>query len=108
MNDFILISRREYGKQDEGLNLEYLEKWQQWFAVLEQQQLLTRQVQHMDLTGRISGRYNSVQTGPYLEINESIGGIIFIRAVDYQHAMNIASNCPVLEQGGSIEVRMAI
>jgi hypothetical protein len=50
----------------------------------------------------------NVINGPYVEIKESIGGMIFVSAADYEEATEIAKGCPILEVGGNVEIRKAV
>jgi len=43
--------------------------------------------------------------GPYSETKEWLGGYYLIEAPSYDAAVEVARECPILEQGGSIEVR---
>ena len=43
--------------------------------------------------------------GPYAESKEAIGGYFAITAADVEEAAKIASGCPHLQHGGSIQVR---
>jgi hypothetical protein len=49
-----------------------------------------------------------VINGPYAEIKEAIGGMIFVKAADYDEAAEIAKGCPILEAGGNVEIRRAV
>jgi len=110
MSEFVLIFRRDYQTKEIQPNpeqmQEHLKHWQAWFGSLTDK--LTRPIQRIDQQGRISGQYNSVQTGPYLEVKESIGGLVFINAADYDQAVKVAKTCPVLELDGSVEIRMGL
>ncbi|MNY83060.1 YCII-related domain protein [compost metagenome] len=48
-----------------------------------------------------------VINGPFVEIKESIGGLVIIKAESYEDAVEIAQGCPILEFGGNVEIRMA-
>lgn len=48
-----------------------------------------------------------VSDGPYSEAKEAVAGLLLIRATDYKQAVAIASGCPFLAHGGSVEVREA-
>ena len=43
--------------------------------------------------------------GPFAESKDVIGGFSIIEARDLEQAAQIASGCPVLDIGGSVEVR---
>lgn len=46
-----------------------------------------------------------VLDGPFSETKEVVGGYFAISAADYEDAVKIASDCPHLAFGGSIELR---
>lgn len=43
--------------------------------------------------------------GPYPEAKEAIGGYFIVEAADLAEASRIATECPVLDHGGCVEVR---
>lgn len=112
MNDFVLIFRREYNtKESQPSEQEmqtYLKHWQDWFLSLAAQDLLVRPIQRWDTQGVVVTQDKLATDGPYSKANQSIGGLIVIKAEDYSHAREIARGCPVLELGGTVEIRMAI
>jgi len=112
MSEFVLLFRRDYKTKEIQPNQdqmqEHLKHWQAWFGGLAAGNKLTRPVQRIEQDGRISKQYNSVLTGPYIEVKESIGGLVFIQAADYDEAVEIAKTCPVLELDGSVEIRMGL
>ena len=40
-------------------------------------------------------KQNTVTEGPYAEIKESLGGLILVRAENYDDAVEIAKGCPI-------------
>jgi hypothetical protein len=48
-----------------------------------------------------------VSDGPYIESKEIVGGYSIVQADDYEGAMAVAKECPILEPGGggSVEIR---
>jgi len=110
MNEFLLIFRRDYTTAESQPSLEelneHLIRWQEWFGDLARTDKLARQLQRWDGKGRVIGKDKTVSNGPYTEIKESIGGLIIIRATDYQEAEEIAKGCPIFELGGNVEIRM--
>ena len=110
MKDFLLIFRRVYKAPevqatDEALQA-HLKHWQDWFRKLAAQDLLARPIQRWDPEGMVIWPDERITEGPYREANIAIGGVITIRAKDYEQAAEIARDCPVLDAGGSVEVRM--
>lgn len=49
---------------------------------------------------------NVVTDGPYSEAKESLAGFFLIRAETEAEAQKIASGCPFLPRGGSVELRL--
>lgn len=112
MNEFLLIFRRDYITKDAQPSPEqfqnHLKHWQDWFGSIAAQDKLARPIQRWDAKGSVLKPNNSITNGPYAEIKESIGGLIIIKAADYNEALAIAQSCPILELGGSVEIRMAV
>ena len=54
---------------------------------------------------RTGGGRTTTTDGPYSETKEWLGGYYLIEAPSYEVASEIAHECPILEQGGTIEVR---
>jgi hypothetical protein len=46
-----------------------------------------------------------VSDGPYAEAKDVVGGFSLIEAKDLAQAVEISKGCPILEVGGSVEVR---
>lgn len=102
MSEFILVFRN--GLQTSPLlfgedeQLMYRKHWQDWFLSLAARQQLARPVQRWDARGFV------VTAEDVLENQDTIDGLIFIRAADYDQAIAIAKDCPILERGGIVEV----
>jgi len=110
MGEFILIFRRDYKTASvqptpEKLQ-ESLKHWQEWFGKLAAEEKLARPVQRFDAAGKVLKSGGLVENGPYIELKESIGGLVIIRASSYEEAVEVAKGCPVLELGGNVEIRM--
>lgn len=109
MSEFILIFRRDYKTAELQPSPEQLQEqikhWQDWFTSMADNDMLSRPVQRLDSAGRLVGSDQSVSTGPYVEIKESIGGLVIAKANDYDEAVEIAESCPILELGGNVEIR---
>ncbi len=51
-------------------------------------------------------RKDEVLDGPYPEAKEIIGGFSIVQAKDYDHAVEVAKECPIMFMpGASIEIR---
>ena len=109
MNEFLLIFRRDFRTKEiqpspDQLQ-EHLKHWQEWYSDLAAQDKLARQLQRWDGEGRIVTPDKHVLNGPYAEIKESIGGLVIIKAENYDEAVAIAQACPILQLGGTVEIR---
>jgi len=81
-------------------------KWRAWIGDMKGRKQLTDVGMPLDRTGMvIAGAQKLVTDGPYTETKEVVGGFSIIEAWDLAQAVKIASGCPILEGGGSVEVR---
>ncbi|WP_278020471.1 YciI family protein [Flavobacterium ginsengisoli] len=112
MNEFLLIFRRDFKTKETQPSPEelrqHLQQWQNWFGSLAAQDKLARPLQKWDGEGKLVNSNKGITDGPFVEIKESIGGLIIIKAKDYDEATEIAQGCPVLNFGGNVEIRMAV
>ena len=53
----------------------------------------------------VRGKKRMVTDGPYIEAKELVLGFIIVRARDLEQAVELSTGCPMLEGGGSVEVR---
>lgn len=112
MNEFVLIFRRDFSTKETQPSPQELQDslklWQDWLGGIAAQDKLAKPLQRWDGEGKIVTANKSVLNGPYVEIKESIGGLIMIKAADYDEAVAIANECPILGLGGNVEIRMAV
>ncbi|WP_221392748.1 YciI family protein [Dyadobacter sp. NIV53] len=112
MEEFLLIFRRDLITREAQPSPEEMQSsikpWQDWLGGIAAQNKLARPLQRWDGEGRVVQQNRNVINGPYAEIKESIGGLIIIKAADYNEAAEIAKGCPILQLGGSVEIRKAV
>ena len=83
-----------------------MEKWVAWFKDLGAKGHLKEPGHPLEHTGKVvKGKQKIVNDGPYAEAKDVIGGYIVVEAKDLSHAVEISKGCPILEAGGSVEVR---
>lgn len=90
---------------------EALKPYQDWVAGIAAQDRLVAPPKRWDADGRVIRHHKNkdhVVNGPYAEGKESIGGLLLIRANDYDDAVAIAKSCPIIRYGAIVEVRMAM
>jgi hypothetical protein len=112
MNEFLIAIRRDLTSKDARPSPEQMQAaikpFQDWIGGIAAQNKLVSPPKRWDSDGRVVKPNNAVTNGPFVEIKESIGGLIMIKAADYDEAVEIAKGCPILQLGGSVEVRMAL
>lgn len=112
MNEFLLIFRRDSISKESQPSPEQMQAaikpWQDWIGGIAAQDRLVTPPQRWSAEGRVVKSNNMVTNGPYAEIKETIGGLIIVRAKDFEEAVEIAKGCPILEWDGNVEIRMAV
>jgi hypothetical protein len=53
----------------------------------------------------VNGKQKAITDGPYAEAKDLVGGFSLIEARDLDEAAELSKGCPVLERGGSVEIR---
>jgi hypothetical protein len=106
MSEFTYLFRgRQTSWSPEELQ-KHFEKWAMWFKELGAKGQLKDPGHPLEPAGKIvKGKQKVVNDGPYAELKDVVGGYIVIEAKDLEHAVEISKGCPILEVGGSVEVR---
>jgi hypothetical protein len=81
-----------------------MQAWRKWMDGISAKGQLKSPGQPLDDPGRVV-RKKAVTDGPYVETKDIVGGYSIIEARDIDQAAQIASGCPIVEGGGSVEVR---
>ncbi|MBA4053469.1 MAG: transcription initiation protein [Marivirga sp.] len=112
MNEFLIVIHRDVTSKDASPSPQQMQEaikpFQDWIGGIAAQNKLVTPPKRWDLGGKVIRQNSIVTNGPYAEIKESIGGMVLIRANDYEEAVEIAKGCPVLKWGAVVEVRMAM
>ena len=82
-----------------------MKKWRAWFDDMAKKGCLKSVGQPLEGAGKVVGAKKAVTDGPYAETKDVVGGYSLIEARDLGEAAQIASACPIIENGGSVEVR---
>ena len=83
-----------------------MEKWVAWFKDLGAKGHLKEPGHPLEHTGKVvTGKQKIVNDGPFAETKDVVGGYIVVEAKDLLHAVELSKGCPILEAGGSVEVR---
>jgi hypothetical protein len=83
-----------------------MERWVAWFKDLGAKGHLKHPGNPLQDTGKVvKGKQKTVHDGPYAEAKDIINGYISVEANDLAHAVELSKGCPILDVGGSVEVR---
>jgi len=106
MSEFTYLFRgREVSPSPEQMQ-KTMQKWVAWFKDLGAKGHLKDPGHPLEHTGKVvSGKQKAVNDGPYAEAKDVVGGYIVVEAADLNQAVELSKGCPILEVGGSVEVR---
>ena len=83
-----------------------MQRWMIWMRELDTKGHLKDRGQPLERTGKVvRGQQKSVTDGPYLEAKDLVGGFTLVEARDIDQAVELSRGCPILDGGGSVEVR---
>jgi hypothetical protein len=83
-----------------------MQKWVAWFKELGEKGHIKYPGHPLEDTCKVvMGRQKAVHDGPYAEVKDVVNGFTLIEAQDLAHAVELSKGCPILEIGGSVEVR---
>lgn len=111
MSEYVLLYRNTAEAREQAMGTPErsrasMVKWRAWLDDMTAKGQLKNVGLPLHVDGRVvRGPGRSVTDGPYAETKEVVGGFSIIEARDFAHAAEIASGCPILEGGGSVEVR---
>ncbi len=78
--------------------------WENWIGgIAAQGKFLSSEA--LDFTGKVLHADGAVTDGPYVEVEEIIGGYLLLKTTDLADALRLAEGCPALASGGKVEVR---
>jgi hypothetical protein len=111
MSEFILLYRATPDARRESMGTpekaqQNMQKWLGWMRDLETRGHLKDAGQPLDGSGKVvRGTAKDVVDGPYAETKDLIGGYSIVKADTIEQAAELAKGCPILDGGGSVEVR---
>jgi hypothetical protein len=106
MTEFTFLFRgRDYSGSPKQMQ-EYMMQWMAWFKSIEASGNMKDPGHPLEKEGKVvRGKQKTINDGPFAEAKDLVAGFIVVLAKDLNHAAEIASGCPILEVGGSVEVR---
>jgi hypothetical protein len=111
MSEFVYLFRIGAEEQREAMGTpeqaqRSMQVWLAWMRELEAKGHIKNPGQPLAPNGKVvRGSKKSVTDGPYVEVKDLVAGFIVIEARDLAQAAELATGCPMLDGGGSVEVR---
>src|SRR5579871_1082669 len=106
MNEFAFLFRGRQTAASPEQRQQHVEKWVAWFKELGAKGHLKDPGHPLENTGKVvNGNRKIIKDGPYAEAKDVVGGYIVVQAKDLGHALELSRDCPILEAGGSVEIR---
>ena len=107
MSDFLFLFRSERtvsNPSPEDMQRS-LQKWGEWIQGLSANGAF-KAGEPLDSGGKVvAGTKKLVTDGPFVETKEVVGGYLIVSAASLDEATIMSKGCPILEEGGSVEVR---
>jgi hypothetical protein len=106
MSEFTYLFRGRQTAASPEQQQKHIEKWAAWFKELGSKGHISNPGHPLEASGKVVNRNQKiVKDGPYAEAKDVVGGFIVVEAKDLAHAVELSKGCPILEVGGSVEVR---
>ena len=101
---FLFRGRAAFTSPEQGQK--HMEQWLAWFKELGASGHLKDPGHPLEGAGKVvRGKSKQVTDGPYAEAKDVVGGYIIVDTPDLARAVELSKGCPILEVGGSVEVR---
>ena len=82
-----------------------MKPWQDWLGNIAAQNKLVSPGNRLANEGYVVKPGDVITNGPYVEVKEAVGGYTIIKAESLEEATETSKGCPVLVNGGSVEIR---
>ena len=111
MSEFVYLFRASEAERREAMGTperaqRTMQVWMAWIRDLEAKGHLKDRGQPLERGGKVvRGKKKVVTDGPYAEAKDLVLGFIVIEARDLTHAVELSTGCPIVEGGGSVEIR---
>jgi len=111
MSEFVYLFRASEADQREAMGTperaqRSMQAWLAWMRELEAKGHLKDRGQPLDRAGHVvRGKTKAISDGPYVEVKDIVLGFIVVEAPDLEQASELSMGYPMLEGGGTVEVR---
>ena len=107
MSEYLFLYRGPSGDSASPEQMQQImQKWLAWFKDLGEKGHIKNPGQPLETGGKVvRGTAKSVHDGPFVETKDVVNGYTLIEAKDLDQAAELSKGCPILDRGGSVEVR---
>ena len=111
MSEFVYLFRASDQERRQAMGTpeqaqKSMKAWLAWIRELEAKGHLKNPGQPLQPDGKVvRGSKKMVTDGPYVETKDLVLGFIIVEARDLAQAVELSTGCPMLEGGGSVEIR---
>ena len=111
MADFVYLFRSSEAGRREAIGTperaqRSMQAWLTWIRGLEASGHLKHRGHPLESEGKVvRGQQKVVTDGPYVEAKDLVLGFLVVEAGDLAQAVELSKGCPIVEGGGSVEVR---
>lgn len=111
MSQFLYLYRMTPPARQEAMGTperaqQNMQRWMKWMADLDAKGHLKDRGQPLEHSGKVvSGQKKTITDGPFTEAKDLVGGFSIVEARDIDQAVELSHGCPILDGGGSVEVR---
>jgi hypothetical protein len=111
MKDFLLLFRKPdvdvSSFEPEAINA-YIKKWNDWVDEKVAEGRVLGNGSRLTNEGKVLKPGGVITDGPFVEIKEKLGGFAIVKAESLDDATTLAHGCPILDVGGSVEIRQIV
>ncbi len=105
MSEFLYLYRGGQRGRTPEQSQQIMQKWLNWMKDLTASGNLKDPGQPLEGEGKVVNGKGTVTDGPFAEAKDLVGGFTLVEADTLARAAELARGCPILEVGGSVEVR---
>lgn len=105
MSEFLYLYRGGQRGRTPEQSQQIMQKWLNWMKELTASGNLKDPGQPLEEAGKVVNGKGTVTDGPFAEAKDLVGGFTLIEADSIERAAQLAGGCPILEVGGSVEIR---
>jgi hypothetical protein len=111
MPEFVFLFRATAEQQSAAMGSpeqaqQSMKAWLDWVRELDANGHLKSPGQPLAVAGKVvRGPGATVTDGPYVEAKDLVLGFNVVHARDLDHAVELASRCPMAQGGGMVEIR---